>query len=141
MAQPTTSTPWLIIAVAAIAVGFLTYQSSQRPSAILDHNSFRLVSYNDTAIPSDQEYVLSFENGRLHTQFCNIMGGDYTVSGGTIKALVVSTLMYCEQPAGLMDIESDFSRIINDGANFIRTEAGFELVQGDAKFVYELQDR
>lgn len=68
---------------------------------------WRLVSYGDPASPTpaapDVETSIIFgEDGQVNgTVGCNGFGGDYEVEGDSITfGPIVSTLMFCEGPAG-----------------------------------------
>lgn len=77
----------------------------------INNTAYRLVSYNGESIPDSVDYTLSFKDGVVNAKFCNAMSGQYSLDGHTIKAAMVSTLMYCQSPANLMDIETSFSSI------------------------------
>lgn len=85
----------------------------------IDNTAYRLVSYNGEPIPDAIDYTLSFKNGSVNAKFCNAMSGQYTLDDHTIKANMVSTLMYCQSPVNLMDIENSFASI-GSGINIVQ---------------------
>ena len=89
---------------------------SSSGSVNLEGSTFRLVSASGITVPSAGPYLLTFENGRVGVKFCNSMGGTYTLENGVLSGQMVSTLMYCGEPAGLMDLESRFGSLMHEGA-------------------------
>ncbi|HEY0907812.1 MAG TPA: META domain-containing protein [Candidatus Paceibacterota bacterium] len=81
----------------------------------LNGSTFRLASYNGTAIPTSEKYTVTFESGKVSAKFCNGMGGEYTLKNGNIKANLIGTLMYCAEPANVMAYESAFGSIMANG--------------------------
>lgn len=100
----------------------------------LDGRIFKLASFNDQRV--NEEYVLEFTKGRISTKFCNGMGGEYTIKNNTIEATLVSTMMYCNEPANVMDMESAFSSALYEGATFTVTKNNLTLTDGKNEFVY-----
>jgi heat shock protein HslJ len=88
-------------------------------SVNLNGSTFRLFSFDGARIPQGTNYTLTFTDKTLGAKFCNGMGGDYTLKDGIIKAQLVGTLMFCSEPADLMNFETTFGRILNEGAGFI----------------------
>lgn len=88
------------------------------PSVRLDGKSFRLTYYNGMAISKNEDYTLSFQNGRISAKFCNDLSGAYSVTGSTIKGVnVMSTLKICTLPKYLQEMETLFSNILMTGGN------------------------
>jgi uncharacterized lipoprotein YbaY len=87
-------------------------------SVNLEGSTFRLASFNGKEIEQGRNYLLSFEDGSMSAKFCNNMGGNYNIQNGVLNATAFSTLMYCSEPADLMEMESAFSSMLNSGANF-----------------------
>ncbi len=102
----------------------------------LEGTTFRLASFNGKEIPQGENYTLSFEGGSVSAKFCNNMGGDYALENGIFSGLIISTLMYCATPEGLMDMESAFSKIVMDGANLSLSGSTLTLAGGDTEMVF-----
>lgn len=85
-------------------------------------------------------YTLSFEEEILYAKLCNNMNGKYTLESNTLKApALMSTLMYCMEPKGLMDAEDTFSAILSEGAE-ISLEANTLTLKGDkGTLVFSIQ--
>lgn len=106
-------------------------------SVPLEGTEFRLAQYNGVATPDDSAYTLVFQDGRLAARFCNQMGGDYTNSNGVITApQLVSTLMFCESPAGLMDMETGFSNTVAEGAVYTLEGDVLTITSADGQQVF-----
>lgn len=86
---------------------------------LLESKNFKLIEYNSQTPPGGGDYSLTFSAGVISAKFCNGLGGEYTLEDNIVQADLVGTLMYCENPIGLMEIESVFSRIVNEGATVI----------------------
>jgi heat shock protein HslJ len=83
-------------------------------------SSFRLATYNGTALPSDSKYTLTFTETSFTLKLCNNMSSTYYITSNMLKANnVMSTLMYCGSPANLMKMESDASLMLNSGVTTI----------------------
>lgn len=121
--------------VLLVIIGFALYFSGDQDSSLnndlpgvdvdgdpvvktlnLDGLNFKLAKYNGADIDSDQEYPLSFENKTISAKFCNGMGGEYVLEENKLTANLMGTLMYCETPTGVMEIEATFGRILGEGA-------------------------
>lgn len=96
-------------------VDSLNEANKQYVLTALDGSSYVLTAYNDDEIDNGQ-YTLTFTDGQLNARLCNSMSGTYTYTGGLLNSMPASTLMYCETPAGLMDIESAFGQLLQYGA-------------------------
>lgn len=100
------------------------------PVAELDGSFFRMTSYNGLALPSDERYILSFDNGYLSVNFCNSMSGWYVYDGNTIKANnLASTQKFCSTPSNLMEIETNFVSMLNHGALIYQTGNTITIVR------------
>ena len=104
---------------------------------VLDGSSFRLTSYNGTAVPASATYTLSFAEGKLSAKFCNGLGGAYILKGPTLTATqLMGTKMYCAQPANLMTMEDGFGKMLSEGAIVTHTETTITLKNPTYTFVY-----
>jgi len=81
----------------------------------LDGSAYTLIMYNDEVVEGEY-YTLSFTDGQLNARWCNSMSGTYTYTGGLLNSVPASTLMYCETPEGLMDMEMAFGQMLQYGA-------------------------
>lgn len=109
----------LIILVVIIALAFMWRDGwlGEDIARELNNETFVLVEYNGQEPPTGGEYKLTFSEGVVSGKFCNGLGGEYTINDNVLQADLVGTLMYCETPIGLMEIESVFSRLVNGGVN------------------------
>ncbi len=97
---------------------------------------FSLVSVNGSFITGP--YTATFSEGKVSAQFCNGVGGEYTLNNGIITApTLISTMMFCENPQGLMEAEQTFSKILSEGAKITITGSVLELMSGDQKMVFQ----
>ncbi len=86
-------------------------------AADLEGSIFIMTSYNGAALPSGERYILSFDNGYLSINLCNSISGRYIYDGNIIKAdNLVSTKKFCSSPANVMEIETNFTSMLNHGA-------------------------
>ena len=71
-----------------------------------ENTHWRVTAINGRATPSNGDYHMEFEGGRISGRFgCNGWGGGYSLTRETLSASqVVSTLMACPEPA--MSFES-----------------------------------
>ncbi|MDR0370169.1 MAG: META domain-containing protein [Candidatus Peribacteria bacterium] len=84
-------------------------QACQRPwehENPLANTERTLTAYNGNKIQGN--YTLSFTENIVHTQFCNIMKGPYSVSGSKITGSLASTKMLCSDKEK-MTLEDNFS--------------------------------
>ena len=119
-----------------------TLPGSETAAAIearLDGTNYQMSQFNGTRY-ENSPITLGFQNGRLSAKFCNTIGGSYAISEDVISAELVSTLMYCEQPEGLMVMESRFSTMLSEGA-IITENQGIVTITGNSgnSFVFTLQ--
>jgi heat shock protein HslJ len=85
--------------------------------------TWKLVSYGDPANPTpaapDVDTSIDFTDGQVAGNVgCNGFGGKYEVHGDTIKfSDMVSTLMFCEGPAG--DQELGTLAVLQESATYV----------------------
>lgn len=100
-----------------------------------EKTDFTLISVNGKFI--NGPYTATFTDGQVSAKFCNGMGGEYSIKGNIVTApALVSTMMFCETPEGLMEAEQVFSKILSEGAKITITETVLELNSGDQKIVF-----
>jgi heat shock protein HslJ len=84
--------------------------------------------------------TLEFESGRLGgSAGCNGYGGPYQVEGDQLTVgELARTLMYCQDPAGLMDQEDGFLEALATVARYRTTAGRLELLDGAGQVVLAL---
>lgn len=116
----TSSVEVLVSAVGAPVVKPTAPVATTTPSAVnLDGTTFRLSSFKGANVPVGQNYLLTFDGNRLKAKFCNGVSGEYKIEKNIIKGNLISTQMYCGEPANIMTIESTFGSIIGTGAAYV----------------------
>lgn len=102
--------------------------------------TYMLVSYNGKAVTPDQ-YTFTLGMTTLGARFCNSMGGTYELKNSIITApQLISTMMFCEQPEGLMDMETAFSALLSNGAEMTTSGDSLTLAGGNTTLVYVRKD-
>lgn len=101
--------------------------------------TFNLVSVNGKTVSNtDGTYKISFEGNRVSGKFCNNVSGEYTLVNDVLTApRMISTMMYCESPEGLMDAENTFSKILGEGAKVNFSGKTLTIESGSDKMVFE----
>ncbi len=112
-------------------------QDSEDVSAQIDGQSYTLVAHNDTEIPRSGNHQLLFEDGRVSLRLCNTPSGEYTVTGDRVQGMLISTLMYCEDPAYLMSAEIAFGEMLDAGATVSWEGETLVLKQGEHTMKFE----
>jgi heat shock protein HslJ len=104
------------ILISLLAIFVLTACADKKPPSI--EGQWKLVSYNQTGAVPDVETSIEFKDGQMSGDVgCNSFGGEYTVSGKTIKfGPVMSTMMFCDAVA---DQESSTLTVLQKDATFI----------------------
>jgi heat shock protein HslJ len=79
-------------------------------------SQYWLISYNGKTIQDTTLNVgLSWDNqNKLFAKFCNNVIATAELKAGTVKAMAISTKMFCNNPS-LMEMESVFSQGLTDG--------------------------
>ena len=97
--------------------------------------TWKLVSYGDPANPTpavpDVDTSIEFKDGQVNGNVgCNGFGGKYEVEGDTITfSEVVSTLMFCEGPAG--DQELATLAVLRETATYVLDGNTLTITSGD----------
>lgn len=100
---------------------------------------FKLVAVNNKLAPAG-DYTISFTDTNLSAKFCNGVGGAYTMKDYVISApALMGTLMFCEQPAGLMAIEQLFSKMMVTGVNTTITGDVLEFKSGTDSMIWQVK--
>ena len=106
----------IVTATLIILAGFLggcVSGPNQNPTLVDLSGEWVFVGGSDDAGDYvDQSASMSpiiFSDGAIHGQVCNLFNGSFKVEGNTVAVgAIMSTEMYCETPAGLMDLEFRF---------------------------------
>ena len=82
--------------------------------------AWSLTAINGAPVIEDTEPYLLFDETNVGgSGGCNGTGGDYQINGNQITFdALVSTMMYCMEPEGVMDQESNFLNILSNAATF-----------------------
>ncbi|MDP1624994.1 MAG: META domain-containing protein [bacterium] len=102
--------------------------------------SYRLIGYKNMSMPTGNDYILTFSGSNgISAKFCNSMSGTYSESKGKITANLISTLMFCGEPDGLMDVEAAFATALSEGVTPIIQGNYLALTDKDwNRFTFEL---
>ena len=104
-----------------LALFILAACSGENTASI--EGTWQLVSYGDPASPTpaapDIDTSIEFKDGHMSGNVgCNGFGGNYELDGNNITfSDVVSTLMFCEGPAG--DQESGTLAVLRESATYV----------------------
>lgn len=99
----------------------------------LNGSVFRLATYNGEPVPADTKFTLTFTNTDFAWKLCNTLSSSYYIDQTNFKANnVVTTQMYCTSPAGIMNMESDASLLLNSGGTTIY-RSGSTLILSNPK--------
>lgn len=116
----------------------LTYVKQQPPvDAELEGTQWVLESFlSGDAVSStifDTTLTATFENGEITGDAgCNGYGGTYTVEGDSLTtAEIVSTMMACDEPEGIMDQEAQFLGLLNSAENYEIEGDTLTIMSGD----------
>ncbi len=109
------------------------------PPLTLSGSTFKAISFNKTPIISTPYPTLSFNtDGTLSARFCNSIGGEYTDTYGILTAPhLIQTLMYCIQPDNLMDMETSFVTLLQNGASYERNGNILTIQKNNIELVFE----
>lgn len=115
-------------------------QTGYTPAVPFETTIFKVVALNGKLAPGIGDYTVSFTGGKVQAKFCNGVSGNYTIKDFVVTApFVASTLMYCEKPEGLMNIEQVFGKMLANGATYTITGDVLELRSGDDKMIFQAQ--
>ena len=116
----------IIVIIVIIVIAFVSIHKTQAPTntapaptdvTSIPNGTFALSTINGSSTPSGANYTVSFTDGQIQAQFCNSMKGPYTLTDGTVTAHLAATLKFCVAPAGVMDAESVFGKVLASGAH------------------------
>jgi len=101
----------------------------------LNGKTFRIASLDGIEIPAEQEYLIEFVDGSISAKICNSLSGGFNVTDNIITAYLAQTLMFCEEPAGMMDIEFAVSTFFQEGATIDLSNGTLTLSKDDRDLV------
>jgi len=125
---------------ALLALLILAACSGENTASV--EGTWKLVSYGDPANPTpaapDIDASIEFKDGQVTGNVgCNGFGGQYEVDGNKITfSEVVSTLMFCEGPAG--DQESATLAVLRESATYVLDGDTLTITSGDGNTVIVL---
>lgn len=101
----------------------------------LNGTKWILTSYNGTPPLAGTTVTITFEDGRVTgSSGCNSYGGSYKLDGTKIRiSALVSTLMACTGPAGVMDQESLFLNALSSAQAFQLNSGQLQITTSDGK--------
>ncbi len=115
-----------------------TSQPTTIPAVPLEGTTFNIVAHNGKLAPTENTYSVTFADGSVQAKFCNGMGGEYTYEDYTVKApMMISTMMFCESPEGLMDIEQLFGKMLSEGAHVTISGDVLELATDTDTLIFQ----
>lgn len=108
--SPAASTPTSVPTLPLSPTSETTQEAtSEAGQSELSGTAWTLTQINGSAPVSGTEITLSFTDTDLSGKACNTYSGSYTASGGKFTVSnVVSTLVACTQPKGVMDQETAY---------------------------------
>ncbi len=128
-----------IIIVGAIIYGYAMREIAPADTAVaaddLNGKAFIITSLDGIPTPVGQEYIVEFANGAVSARICNSLFGDFNIANNIIRATLASTLMFCEEPAGMMDIEFAVSTFLQEGAAIDLSNGTLTLSKDDRDLV------
>ena len=111
---------YLVFGSLLVLAGLFTLQACTGGGNPLAGTAWTLTAINGAPIIEGTEPFLLFDEDSVGgNSSCNSTGGDYQVSGNKITFdALFSTMMYCMEPEGVMDQESDFLSALSRAATF-----------------------
>lgn len=91
--------------------------ASQISTSDLSGKVFRAAYFNGAEIPSEATYTLSFDSGTMVAQICNMLSGNFNITGNVVAGTLITTEKLCTSPAGIMQVEDAFKTMMSAGAN------------------------
>ena len=102
----------------------------------LNYKLFRIISLDGVSIPTEQEYFVTFFDGSVSARICNTISGGFNIADNIITGALAQTLKYCDSPPGIMNIESAFATLFNDGASINLADNILTLSSGGRSLVF-----
>ncbi|HQK63596.1 MAG TPA: YbaY family lipoprotein [Candidatus Staskawiczbacteria bacterium] len=91
--------------------------AGQISASDLSGKVFRAAYFNGSEVPSDANYTISFDSGTMVAQICNMLSGNFNVTGNVIAGTLITTEKFCTSPAGIMQVEDAFKTMMSAGAS------------------------
>lgn len=130
----------VLILITVIIFGLRVQQPTQEVAQpqILS-GTYTLVQYNENMI-TPGFYTFSLTEDQFSGKLCNTLNGNYRVTGNTLSVpQMISTMMFCAEPAYLMNAESDLGKILSEGASMTFMENTLILSQENIIFIFQKQ--
>ena len=135
---------WIALAVLAVITSVFGILTAINQSGADSHiqGQWTLVEASDSQGAIDTRVsaiVMTVDDSTLSGSVCNHFGGDYALSGSTLKVgPLMTTEMWCQTPDGIMDVESRFVEALGK-ANTVRFEGTNLVLTGvDIRLVFAL---
>jgi heat shock protein HslJ len=137
-----TRNSWIALAILAVVTsvfGIWLAVNQQDVAAKYIQGQWTLIEAKDATGDIDVSLttiVLTASSTELSGSVCNTFSGSYSLSGTTLTVgPIATTEMWCESPAGLMDVESRFVNALSqsntvryEGTNLVLTGVDIRLV-------------
>lgn len=126
---------WLTVLVLGALVASLGVMGCAAGGADLEGKKWLLASYGDAdspqAVITDTRVTAEFSEGEVNgIAGCNNYFGSYEVKGKSLTfGPVASTEMWCEDPEGVMDQETEYHRSLG-------TAERYEVTAGELRIFY-----
>jgi heat shock protein HslJ len=130
----------LIITALLLAASGCSRGGEQDPP--LAGTEWRLVELNGRAPLQETEITLTFEENRAGgNSGCNSYGGEYKrESGGKLEfGEIEQTLMFCMEPEGVMDQETEYTNLLLQAAGYRIADERLEFQDGGGITILEYE--
>ena len=104
----------------------LVFMREETGESTLDGTSWILSEFEGEAVPEEfEDITLNFNDGEAGGTVCNSYGGSYELGSDNSLSIfdLFQTEMYCTEPEGIMDFESEYVAALGDVAGY-RIEGG-----------------
>ncbi len=122
----------------SVTVPAPTYNNVTISKYALDGKSFRLAQFDNSVVPADETYIVSFDNGTLRAKICNTISGSYTETTGTLTARLTKTNMGCSSPADINAAEQIFGNVFTQVVAYTLSSGTLSL-SGDGHSIILVQ--
>lgn len=108
----------------------------------LEGTTWVLTAYGAEQTPAVEgsNSTLVLNEGQVRGQVCNGFGGEYALDGSTLTfGQLVRTLMYCEEPAGLMEQEDTALSLLEQVERYSINGSVLEMTGADGAVLLRWQ--
>jgi heat shock protein HslJ len=138
-----TRNSWIVLAILAVIAsvfGIVTALNQSNTASAHFQGQWALIGASDASGDIDTTLTttaLTVDDSTLSGSVCNRFSADYSLTGTTLAVReVLTTEMWCDTPAGLMDAESRFVAALSR-ANTVRYEGtNLVLIGVDIRLVF-----